>query len=123
MKKIILSLLICIISLSFYSQSYTVVAKAQSSTELITAKNNGIFKFTYPASVTKDQITSSANYYINYFTVQYNETDHSVVLTMLNNTAENRRVIMRFLMSSRLQKIKVDDNELFIQDFYDQHLD
>ena len=73
-------------------------------------------------SITKDKIETAANYYPTYFSYSINEEENSIKITLLENSANNRRIIMRFLMSARLQKIKVGDSELLIQDFYDNHL-
>lgn len=125
-KKKMKTLLFCIVVFCsrtiFFSQEYSVIANAQPETELVSAKTNGIFKFYFPTSITMDKITSSATYYTDYFTVGYDEPTHSVLVSMINNTSQNRRVIMRFLMTARIQKIKVDNTEMFIQDFYNEYL-
>jgi len=40
---------------------------------------------------------------------------------MTENTPENRRVILRFLASSRIQKVQVGDTQLLLHEFYDQY--
>jgi hypothetical protein len=111
-----------VITSTYFSQGISIVGKAQTVTELVQSKNNGIYTFYFPETITKDKIETAANYYPTYFSYSINEEENSIKITLLENSANNRRIIMRFLMSARLQKIKVGDSELLIQDFYDNHL-
>ncbi len=122
MKSFLLSVLFLVITSTYFSQGISIVGKAQTVTELVQSKNNGIYTFYFPETITKDKIETAANYYPTYFSYSINEEENSIKITLLENSANNRRIIMRFLMSARLQKIKVGDSELLIQDFYDNHL-
>jgi hypothetical protein len=122
MKSFLFSVLFLVITSTYFSQGISIVGKAQTVTELVQSKNNGIYTFYFPETITKDKIETAANYYPTYFSYSINEEENSIKITLLENSANNRRIIMRFLMSARLQKIKVGDSELLIQDFYDNHL-
>ena len=122
MKSFLFSVLFLVITSTYFSQGISIVGKAQTVTELVQSKNNGIYTFYFPETITKDKIETAANYYPTYFSYSINEEENSIKITLLENSSNNRRIIMRFLMSARLQKIKVGDSELLIQDFYDNHL-
>jgi hypothetical protein len=122
MKSFLFSILFLVITSTYFSQGISIVGKAQTVTELVQSKNNGIYTFYFPETITKDKIETAANYYPTYFSYSINEEENSIKITLLENSANNRRIIMRFLMSARLQKIKVGDSELLIQEFYDNHL-
>jgi hypothetical protein len=122
MKSILFSVLFLVITSTYFSQGISIVGKAQTVTELVQSKNSGIYTFYFPETITKDKIETAANYYPTYFSYSINEEENSIKITLLENSANNRRIIMRFLMSARLQKIKVGDSELLIQEFYDNHL-
>jgi hypothetical protein len=122
MKSFLFSVLFLVITSTYFSQDISIVGKAQTVTELVQSKNNGIYTFYFPETITKDKIETAANYYPTYFSYSINEEENSIKITLLENSANNRRIIMRFLMSARLQKIKVGDSELLIQEFYDNHL-
>jgi hypothetical protein len=122
MKSFLFSVLFLVITSTYFSQGISIVGKAQTVTELVQSKNNGIYTFYFPETITKDKIETAANYYPTYFSYSINEEENSIKITLLENSANNRRIIMRFLMSARLQKIKVGDSELLIQEFYDNHL-
>ena len=122
MKSFLFSVLFLVITSTYFSQGISIVGKAQTVTELVQSKNSGIYTFYFPEIITKDKIETAANYYPTYFSYSINEEENSIKITLLENSANNRRIIMRFLMSARLQKIKVGDSELLIQEFYDNHL-
>lgn len=122
MKSLLFCFLFVCGSASLFSQENFAIGKSQSVAELVQSKNSGVYTFYFPSTITKDKIESSANYYPTYFTYSINESDNSIKITLLENTLNNRRIIMRFLMSARLQKIKVGDNELLIQDFFESYI-
>ena len=122
MKSILFSIFFISITSISFSQNNIVVGKSQSVSELIQSKNNGIYTFYFPESISKENIETAANYYPTFFTYTINQEENSIKLTLIENNANNRRIIMRFLMSARLQKIKVGESELFIQDFHQNYL-
>ncbi|MFM7667072.1 MAG: hypothetical protein ACKO7D_02670 [Bacteroidota bacterium] len=122
MKSIFFSFLFSALALTSYSQENVIIGKSQTVSELAQSKNNGVYTFYFPTSITKDKIETAANYYPTYFSYSINEEENSIKITLLENSANTRKIIMRFLMSARLQKIKVGETELFIQDFYQTYL-
>jgi hypothetical protein len=122
MKSIIFSILFLGFTTSYFSQETSIVGKSQTVAELVQSKNSGVYTFYFPETISKDKIETAANYYPTYFSYSINEEENSIKITLLENNSNNRRIIMRFLMSARLQKIKVGENELLIQDFYENHL-
>jgi phosphoenolpyruvate carboxylase len=122
MKSIYTLLFVCMLGTISFAQDVK-IAKAQSATELLQAKNTGIYTFVFPSDITIDAINQSANYYTSFFTVELNESTRTAKVTMVESTPANRRVILRFLASTRIQKIKIGENALFLHEFYDQYLD
>jgi len=120
MKILYTILLICAIGTTTYAQDVK-LAKAQNATELLQAKNTGNYSFVFPSDITSSEIINAADYYKSFFTVQFTETTRTVKVIMTENTPENRRVILRFLASSRIQKVQVGDNQLLLHEFYDQY--
>lgn len=107
---------------SFFSQENYIIGRSQSVTELVQSKSNGVYTFYFPSEITKEKMETAAIYYPTYFTYSINEVENSIKITLLENTLNNRRIIMRFLMSSRLQKINVENTELLVQDFFDSYM-
>ena len=120
MKILYTILLICAIGTTTYAQDVK-LAKAQSATELLQAKNTGNYSFVFPSDITSSEIINAADYYKSFFTVQFTETTRTVKVIMTENTPENRRVILRFLASSRIQKVQVGETQLLLHEFYDQY--
>jgi hypothetical protein len=122
MKSLLFFFLFVGAASSFFSQETFIVGRSQSVSELVQSKSSGVYTFYFPASITKEKIETAANYYPTYFAYSINEVENSIKITLLENTLNNRRIIMRFLMSSRLQKINVEDTELLVQDFFESYL-
>jgi hypothetical protein len=122
MKSLLFFFLFAGATSSFFSQETFIVGRSQSVSELVQSKSSGVYTFYFPASISKEKIETAANYYPTYFTYSINEVENSIKITLLENTLNNRRIIMRFLMSSRLQKINVEDTELLVQDFFESYL-
>lgn len=122
MKSILFSILFLSFTAVHFGQQTSIVGKSQTAAELIQSKNSGVYTFYFPETISKDKIETAANYYPSYFSYSINQEENSIKITLLENNSNNRKIIMRFLMSARLQKIKVDENELLIQDFYENHL-
>jgi len=122
MKSLLFFFLFVGATSSFFSQETFIVGKSQSVTDLVQSKSNGVYTFYFPASITKEKIETAANYYPTFFTYTINEDENSIKITLLENTVNNRRVILRFLTSSRLQKINVENTELLVQDFFESYM-
>jgi hypothetical protein len=122
MKSLLFFFLFVGATSSFFSQETFIVGKSQSVTDLVQSKSNGVYTFYFPASITKEKIETAANYYPTFFTYTINEVENSIKITLLENTVNNRRVILRFLTSSRLQKINVENTELLVQDFFESYM-
>ncbi len=120
MKLLYTFLLIGFLGTSTFAQDVK-LANAQSSSELVIAKNTGVYSFIFPTDITNEAIQQAANYYTNFFTVQFNASTRTAKVTLIENTSENRRVILRFLASTRIQKVQVGDTELYLHEFYDQY--
>ncbi len=103
------------------AQGDTNVAKAQTKTELVRAKETGVFVFEIPGRTDAD-IQKSSKYYTHYFTVDFDEGTHTATVTMVENNKENRVVIARFLISSGMRQVMVDTEKFTINQFKDTYL-
>ncbi|MFM7661499.1 MAG: hypothetical protein ACKO6A_02420 [Bacteroidota bacterium] len=122
MKSIFFSFLFSALALTSYSQENVTIGKSQTVSELAQSKNNGVYTFYFPTSITKEKIMAAAKYYPDYFSYTINEKENSVKIQLVENTEINRRIITRFLVSVGLQKIEVDKNELLIHEFFESYL-
>jgi hypothetical protein len=93
-----------------------------SSKELFKSKENGVFEFILPNEIKKDNVKNAAQYYTTFFTVNFDESTHNATISMIENNASNRRVILRFFAMNKISKVTVEGNSLTVQEFYEKYL-
>lgn len=82
----------------------------------------GEFKIEMPESTSAEDLMKSAEYYVDYFTVKYNEESKVATINMVDNTPSSRRVINRLLLSNGVRTIAFNGQEYSINEFYDGYL-
>lgn len=123
MKKII-STLLCVIGLVTFSfaQDGGNTASTNGTEKLAISKTSGIYEFTLPSAITKDQLENSAKYYTSDFTVAFDEASHKATITMVRNEMKNRFVITRLLSSLKVSHVAVDEKTYELYEFIDTFL-
>jgi 2-phospho-L-lactate guanylyltransferase (CobY/MobA/RfbA family) len=119
--KIVLVFFILITTSSF-SQEKFLEAKVVNPSEFLKSKNSGVFEFLFPQKAEKTTVLKNAVFYSTYFKVDFNETSKIAKITMLNNDAQSRQIINRFLISNKISQIEMNGNLLKIDEFYQKHL-
>lgn len=113
------------VAFTFYLTAFSQTPTASVSGDAETMKNaidKGVFEFTLPDYVTEEQVRKSANYYTDYFTVDYTHENRLAKITMLDNDPMTRRIITRFLISTKVKLIAFDGNEYTINEFYEKYM-
>lgn len=82
----------------------------------------GSFEIQMPESTSAEDINKSAEYYVDYFTVEYDADSKVAKINMVDNTASSRRVINRLLLSNGVRTIDFNGEEFSINEFYDKYL-
>lgn len=125
MKKLFFTLIVLSsFSLSAFSQTdAATIAKTKGQAALEKSKVDGIYEFTMPAQLTADDVAQSAKYYVHYFSVNFDEASHKTVITMIDNEAKNRIIIMRFLVASGVKSVLIDGKEVTVHDFKTNYLE
>ncbi|MDX1652621.1 MAG: hypothetical protein R3277_09020 [Brumimicrobium sp.] len=120
MKKLMILFAVSLFSLGLSAQN----AKVEGNKEAL-KKNveKGVIEFIMPENTQAAEIEKSAQYYVDYFTVQYNPTTRVAKITMVDNTPESRRVINRLLLSNGVRTIEFDGQKYSISDFYSNFLE
>jgi hypothetical protein len=119
MKKLIGLLVAFTLSLGAFAQIATVKGDAEMMKRAIA---EGVFEFTLPEDVEKEQVEKSANYYTDYFTVEYNHDSRLAKIVMIDNDAMTRRIITRFLLSNKIKLVSFDGNNYTINEFYEKYM-
>ena len=119
MKKIVsiaLFSLICSISFAQSNPKTTSIVKEDT---FIANKTKGVYNFQMPEGTSADKVKETANYYINYFTVNYDSKTRIANITMVQEKMAG--VIFRFLLSNEIETILYDGKEYkaekFVGDF------
>jgi sporulation protein YlmC with PRC-barrel domain len=120
MKNLIALISILIFTLSSFAQT----AKVEGTKEDL--KNNlakNLVVFVMPSEITAENIDKSAQYYTDYFTVEYNNESKVANILLISEAETDRRVIMRFLLSTGVRIINFDGAEYTIMEFYSNFLE
>lgn len=121
-KALLLSLSFLFILPLAMAQTKADFVSTSGAKALVSEVEKGVFSFQLPNHITVDQVDESASYYTMYFTVNYDEENHVAKVTMVTNDSKSRHIIIRFFVSLNLRKVKVDGNELSIEEFHLKHL-
>jgi hypothetical protein len=90
--------------------------------DLVASRDQGKFVFIFPDAVTEEDIASSAVFYSNYFSIDYNISTKEVLLTMRTNDDKSRHIIVRFLTSCGISKVKVSEATYSLDEFFNRCL-
>lgn len=123
MKKIFFTLVVLVgfVTVGF-SQEQGTMAVAEGKSELMTSKTSGVYTITLPSTVTDEMVKKNASYYPSYFTVGFDNDSKNATITLVNNEAQGRYVIARFLSSCGVREVKVGDETLVLDQFIEQYL-
>lgn len=104
------------------SQDASTTVKTLSVDEVKEGKNTGLFTFIYPEGTAADVVDDASQYYVQYFTVQFDANTSTAIVSMITNDAMSRRIITRFLAASGMQHVLVGDKLFDTQEFYNNFL-
>lgn len=118
MRKLVFTFLAVVgLSLVSMAQESTNTALSVDKTELMESKESGEYVFTFPATVTSEQIEKNANNYKDQFSVTHDATTNQVTMILVENTPMNRNIMTRMLMSCGVHFVKVDGVDLNMNEF------
>lgn len=122
MKKLFtLTLMLSLAMFSFTQQKGEAFIKG-NETSMNAAKETGVFEFKLPNTATKIEVEKNKAYYTDYFTVEYKPELQIALIRMVDNTAGNRRVITRFLVSNGVRTVKLGDTSYTVAEFYEKFM-
>lgn len=118
MRKLVFTFLAVVgLSLVSMAQESTNTALSVDKSELMESKESGEYVFTFPATVTSEQIEKNANNYKDQFSVTHDATTNQVTMVLVENTPMNRNIMTRMLMSCGVHFVKVDGVDLNMNEF------
>lgn len=119
MKNVITTLMMLLLGVFVYGQTATYNGSAEDIKKGI---EQGEFSFTLPGESSADEVNKNAQYYTDYFTVNYDASAKVAKIKMVDNSQMGRRVITRFLLSNGVKAVKVGDDEITLNDFFEKYL-
>lgn len=122
MKHVLFGILLFFTGSISFAQTVN-TASCSSSKQLKEGVSSGKIEVILPSHLTPEDVASYAKYYEPFFFVDFNSKNHTATFQMVSNTAESRRVILRFLSANQIQTITVDGRSYQLQDFYQKFLE
>jgi len=119
MKNLILIIAVFLVSIQVNAQKAEYKGTADTFSNVV---ESGVFEIIMPSVTEVSEIDRTSSYYTNYFTVNYNEASRVATITMVQNDAQSRRVINRFLLSNGVKEILFDGNTYNINAFFTEFL-
>ncbi|MEX1192104.1 MAG: hypothetical protein WED10_02995 [Brumimicrobium sp.] len=120
MKKLIILFAVTFLSFGLFAQKAHIEGSAENFKKNV---ESGDIKVEMPEKSDADEINRSSKYYVDYFTVDYNEETRIADIKMVDNTSESRRVINRFFLSNNVRIVELDGEEYSINEFYSSFLE
>lgn len=120
MKKLILLFAIMIFAGIGFAQ--TAVVSGTSATLKKNLSENFV-EFKMPSEVTTEVVDKSAQYYTDYFTVDFKPETKVARINILDQEEQARRVISRFLLSTGVRTVSFEGKDYTIMEFYANFLE
>lgn len=119
MKTIVTALVFFIgLSISFAQNTATV----KSSSQLTSIKSSGSGEITLPSNLTLEDVQKRAKYYTKYFVVDFNQETHVALIKMVENDAQARNIIVRFLAACDVKDVNVEGTIVSRDDLFAKYL-
>jgi hypothetical protein len=120
--KILLSSLFVCLTLTVLNAQNANTAIYGTKESLIKGVQSGLIELTLPENISKSDVEKYGSYYKNSFSISFDEKSHLATIKMVENTSNNRRVILRFLSANQIQNVVVEDKSFLVNDFYENFL-
>ena len=120
MKNLVTLFALLFFTIGSYAQ--TAIVKGNQD-DLKKTLSSGYVEFVFPDKVTSEEVEKSAQYYTEYFNVDFNEDTHIAKIIFLNSEDElSRKIVQRFLLSSGVRTVHFDEKDYSISQFYNDIL-
>jgi hypothetical protein len=116
MKKVLGLLVGLFLTVSTFANGIVTYSDAATADN---AKTSGVFNFSFDSNYSITDITKTANYYTNYFTVTSVQSENGITvkISLVEDSEMARRVVTRFFVSLEVKTIIVDSKEVKTDDF------
>lgn len=119
MKTIVTALIFFIgMSISFAQQT----ASVKSASNLTSIKSSGTGEIILPSNLTADEVQKNSKYYTKYFAIDFNSDSHVATIKMVQNDAQSRNIIVRFLAACDVKEVNVEGTIVSREDLFAKYL-
>jgi hypothetical protein len=84
--------------------------------------NAGSLELFFNVNKDASDIRTSANWYVSYFNVNYDQKTGRAMITFVDQSQMSRKVVERFLISNQITEVVVNGKVMPVQNFMDQFL-
>lgn len=84
--------------------------------------NAGSLELFFNVNKDASDIRTSANWYVSYFNVNYDQKTGRALITFVDQSQMSRKVVERFLISNQITEVVVNGKVMPVQNFMDQFL-
>lgn len=121
-KNIFTIVLLVFLGGTVHAQQDNLKAKVENAEKFSANKEKGQFDFTMPENATPLTVNQKAAYYPEYFTVVYDQKTRNAKITMLEDVARSRQVMMRFMLSNGVKEITMNGKDYILSEFWEQYV-
>lgn len=121
-KKIFTIVLLVFLGGTVHAQQNELKAKVENFEKFVANKEKGQFDFTMPENATALTVNKKAAYYPEYFTVVYDQNTRNAKITMLQEGAMARNIMMRFMLSNGVKEISMGGKDYVLSEFWQQYV-
>ena len=113
-----------IITIAFATISFAQTANVEGNKDSLEKKlADNYVEFLMPKNTKTEEVEKSAQYYTEYFTVEFDEVSKKAKIKLIDMDPMARRVITRFLLSAGVRTINFDNQDYTIMEFYSNFLE
>lgn len=120
MKKLITLFTVLVFATAVFSQTANVKGDKALLEKKLADKT---IEFVMPQTTTNEEVSKSAQYYTEYFTVDFNAETKVATIKLIDGDDMARRVITRFLLSTGVRTIHFAGDDYTIMSFYSTFLE
>ncbi|WP_107039349.1 hypothetical protein [Brumimicrobium mesophilum] len=120
MKKLIILFAITLFASIGFAQTAMVEGTAATLKQKL---SDNVVEFKMPSEVTNEVVEKSAQYYTDYFTVNFSTDSKVAKINIVDQEEQARRVITRFLLSTGVRTVNFEGKDYTIMEFYSNFLE
>jgi regulatory protein YycI of two-component signal transduction system YycFG len=123
MKKLIFTFVTLFVVAGYTQAQQANQVLIQVGKESIKEKiNAGSLEVFFNVNKNATEIRTTANYYVSYFKVNYDEKTGRAMITFIDQSQMSRKVVERFLISNQITEVVINGKPMPVQNFMDQFL-